>query len=59
MMERAYVTDYLIASKQKISSFLIRITFLVNAEMAITLDISSGFSTGDAIWGLSFLSFTQ
>lgn len=53
------MTDYLIASKQKISSLLIRITFLVNAEMAITLDISSGFSTGDAIWGLSFLSFTQ
>ena len=58
-MDRVHLSDDLIGADQKIPDWLIKITFLV-------LDIKSrfciwGFSTGDAILGLWFLTsrFTQ
>ena len=63
-MERAQLADYLIGADLKITYWLIKITFVVKVEMAISLGIKSrfgfmGFSTSDAILDLWFFSLTM
>ena len=58
-MERVHMRDYLIGTDQKISDWLIKMTFLCRVETAVRLGIKSrfgitGFSTSDAILGMVF-----
>ena len=63
-IERAHVTDNLIGADKKVLDYLIKITFLVQVETAVSLGIKSRlgimvFSISDAFLGLWFFSLTR